>query len=239
MPELASPLPVDPPYPIVDLDPSLSSSPGKSPLTSFSLLRLPDCEKIIGNASTESMLDGNRLHGSAFPPATTSPPISQTDFAVPHEPQTRNQPKLPMQRLFAHLTFIFACAALALGGISTASAEDKAASATGTWTWTSPGRNGGAERKVTLTLQQDGEKLTGKLSSPGRDGAAARETEIADGSVKGADVAFSVTREFNGNKRTSNYTGKLSGDTITGKMTMKDQDGNDQSRDWTAKKEAK
>ena len=144
-----------------------------------------------------------------------------------------------MQRVFAHLTSVFACAVLALGGISTASAEEKAASATGTWTWTVPGRDGGAERKMSLTLKQDGEKLTGKLSSPGRDGGAARETEIADGSVKGADVAFSVTREFNETKRTTKYSGKLSGDTITGKAEMKDRDGNDQSRDWTAKKEAK
>jgi hypothetical protein len=92
---------------------------------------------------------------------------------------------------------------------------------------------------MTLTLKQEGEKLTGKVSSPGRDGGAARETEIADGSVKGADVTFSVTREFNGNKMTSKYSGKLSADAITGKVESKDRDGKDVSRDWTAKKEAK
>ena len=92
---------------------------------------------------------------------------------------------------------------------------------------------------MTLTLTQDGEKLTGKLSSPGRDGGEARETEIAEGSVKGADVTFSVTREFNGNKMTSKYSGKLNADAITGKIESKDRDGNDQKRDWTAKKEAK
>ena len=108
-----------------------------------------------------------------------------------------------MKREFANLTYLAFCAVLALGGISTASAEDKAPSATGTWTWTTPGRDGGEGRKMTLELKQDGEKLTGKLSSPGRDGGAARETEIADGSVKGTDVTFSVTREFNGNKITS------------------------------------
>jgi hypothetical protein len=144
-----------------------------------------------------------------------------------------------MQRIIAHLTSIVFCAVLALGGTSTATAEDKAPSATGTWGWTIPGRDGGADRKMTLTLTQDGEKLTGKVSSPGRDGAAPRDAEIADGSVKGADVTFSVTREFNGTKRTSKYVGKLSGDTITGKIEWKDRDGNDQSRDWTAKKEAK
>ena len=57
--------------------------------------------------------------------------------------------------------------------------------------------------------------------------------------VKGADVTFSVTREFNGNKFTSKYSGKLSADAITGKVESKDRDGKDQSRDWTAKREAK
>ena len=144
-----------------------------------------------------------------------------------------------MQHIFANLTYVAFCALFALGGISTASAEDKAPSATGNWTWTVPGRNGGAERKMSLTLTQAGEKLTGKLSSPGRDGGAARETEITDGTVKGADVTFSVTREFNGTKMTSKYSGKVSGDAITGKVESKDRDGNDQSRDWTAKREAK
>jgi len=143
-----------------------------------------------------------------------------------------------MQKIFANLTYVAFCAVVALGGISRASAEDKAPSATGTWTWTIPGRDGGAERKMSVTLTQAGEKLTGKLSSPGRDGAA-RETEITDGSVKGTDVTFSVTREFNGNKFTSKYSGKLSADAITGKVESKDRDGKDQSRDWTAKREAK
>lgn len=129
------------------------------------------------------------------------------------------------------------CAILALGSVTVAPADDKAPSATGTWTWTMPGRDGGAERKFSLTLKQDGEKLTGKLSSPGRDGAV-NETEIADASVKGTDVAFSVTREYNGNKRTSKYCGKLTADAITGKIEFKDREGKDQTRDWTAKREA-
>ena len=140
-----------------------------------------------------------------------------------------------MHRKFATITKVAFCTVLALGGITTAIAQD----ATGTCTWTQAGRDGGAERKMTLTLAQDGEKLTGKLSSPGRDGGEARETEISEGSVKGGEVAFSVTREFNGNKITSKYTGKVSADAITGKIASKDRDGNDRSRDWTAKKEAK
>ena len=142
-----------------------------------------------------------------------------------------------MHRKLTTLIKVASCAILALGPLSVASAEDKAASATGTWTWSTPGRDGGAERKFSLTLKQDGEKLTGKLKTPGRDGAVT-ETEISDGSVKGADVAFSVTRELSGNKMTSKYTGKLTADAITGKIESKDRDGNDRSRDWTAKREA-
>ena len=109
-----------------------------------------------------------------------------------------------MHRKFAIITKVAFCTVLALGGITTAIAQD----ATGTWTWTQAGRDGGAERKMTLTLKQDGEKLTGKLSSPGRDGGEARETEISEGSVKGGEVTFSVTREFNGNQITSNTPGR-------------------------------
>jgi hypothetical protein len=151
--------------------------------------------------------------------------------------------------MYRKLTSLIAagiCATLALSGTN-ATAEEKAAekkadaavSATGTWTWTQGGRNGGEGRKLTLTLTQDGEKLTGKLSSPGRDGGEARESEISEGSVKGADVAFSITREFNGNKVTAKYAGKLTADSITGKVTSAGRDGNEVARDWTAKKEAK
>ncbi len=128
------------------------------------------------------------------------------------------------------------CAMLALGAIVTSRAEEKAVSATGSYTWTTPGREGGAERKYSLTLTQDGEKLTGKVKSPGRDGAET-ETEIAEGTVKAGEVSFTVTREMNGNKRVSKYTGKLTADAITGKIASKDREGNDQSRDWTAKRD--
>lgn len=129
------------------------------------------------------------------------------------------------------------CAFVALGSIVSAPAEEKAATATGNWSWAMPGRDGGEERKFSLALVQDGEKLTGKVKSPGRDGATT-ETEIAEGSVKAGAVSFTVTREWNGNKRASTYTGKLSADAITGKIVSKDREGNDQSRDWTAKRDA-
>ena len=135
------------------------------------------------------------------------------------------------QFVLGSLFSLAACAFLALSAVSS-----QAADATGTWTWSRPGRNGGEAQKTTLTLKVDGEKLTGSVSSPGRQGAEPRKTEITDGKVKGDEISFSVTREFNGNKMTSKYSGKVTADTIKGKTEF-DRNGEAQSRDWEAKRE--
>ena len=134
----------------------------------------------------------------------------------------------------ARILTLAACAFVALSAVS----QTQAADATGTWTWSRPGRNGGEAQKMTLKLKAEGEKLTGTLSSPGRQGAAAVDTEISDGKVKGDEVSFSVTREFNGNKMTSKYAGKVSGDTLKGKVES-ERNGQAQSRDWEATREKK
>ena len=134
--------------------------------------------------------------------------------------------------IFAPLLTLATCAVLALGAASQAQAAD----ATGTWTWTRPGRNGGEAQKMTLTLKADGEKLTGSLTSPGRQAGDPVKTEISDGKVKGDEISFSVTREINANKMTTKYSGKISGDTIKGKAES-ERNGQLQSRDWEAKRE--
>lgn len=116
-----------------------------------------------------------------------------------------------------------------------------AADVNGTWTWTTPGRQGGPDRKNTLTLKVEGEKVTGKLSAPGRQGATT-EINIEDGKLKkgdekGDEISFKVTREFQGNKRVSKYSGKVAGDVIKGKFEFEGQDGQAQSREWEAKRE--
>ena len=110
--------------------------------------------------------------------------------------------------------------------------------AAGDWTWSTPGRNGGEPRKTTLVLKVEGEKLTGKITSPGRQGGEPQATEISEGKVKGSEVSFQVVREYNGNKFTMKYSGKLEGDTLKGKIES-ERDGQTQSRDWEAKREAK
>ena len=114
-------------------------------------------------------------------------------------------------------------------------AKDSKIDPAGKWTWTMPGRNGGPDRKSTLDLKVDGAKVTGKISSPGRDGQTT-ETEIADGKLKDGELSFSVTREWNGNKMTAKYNGKVAADKITGKISI-DRNGEAMIRDWEAKRE--
>jgi len=128
------------------------------------------------------------------------------------------------------------CALFSLADASLSrAADEKKGDPSGTWTWTTPGRNGGADRKMTLKLKTEGEKVTGTLSFPGQDGEPVK-SEIENGKIKGDEISFTVTREFNGNKRTMKYNGKISADTIKGKTEFERSNGETQSRDWEAKR---
>jgi hypothetical protein len=139
--------------------------------------------------------------------------------------------------LFASVTTVLLGAIVSLGILADARAEDQKSDASGTWTWTTRGRQGGPDRKITAKLKVAGDKITGTVSSPGRDGGTT-DTEITDGKVKGDEVSFSTSREVNGNKITYKYSGKLSGDTIKGKMEF-ERNGEPVNRDWEAKRETK
>ena len=129
-----------------------------------------------------------------------------------------------------------ACLALALTATVQSQAADKV-DPSGTWTWTTPGRDGGPGRTSTLKLKLDGDKLTGTMAAPGRQGGEARDVAISDASLKGDEIAFTVKREFNGNTFVAKYSGKVAGDSIKGKIET-ERDGNARSRDWEAKREA-
>jgi hypothetical protein len=130
-----------------------------------------------------------------------------------------------------------ACAALLLS--VAAQAEEKKADPVGTWTWTAPaGRQGGTERTNTLTFKKEGEKLVGTISAPGR-GGQPMEMKVDDAKVTGDEISFSTTREGQNGKIVTKYTGKLSGDSIKGKVSIDRGDGNPAaSRDWEAKRAA-
>jgi hypothetical protein len=123
------------------------------------------------------------------------------------------------------LLILFFCATLL------ASSSDKPelkVDVTGTWKWTMQRQNGGG-REVTMTLKQDGEKLTGTVSGMGFGGDA----DIQEGSIKDGDITFKIIRSRGGMEITTTYTGRFFGDTIKGKMDT-DMRGNKIPHEWEA-----
>lgn len=111
-----------------------------------------------------------------------------------------------------------------------------AADVTGKWTYEQAGRGGGPGRPVTITLKQDGAKLTGSVPGMGRGGDnPPPPTEITDGKVDGNNVSFTVKREFNGNSMVTKYEGTVSGDEMKLKVTRDTQNG-PQTSEVVAKK---
>jgi uncharacterized protein (DUF2147 family) len=106
-----------------------------------------------------------------------------------------------------------------------------AADVSGKWTYEMAGRNGGPARQVTITLKQDGAKLTGSV--PGfRDNPP---TEITNGKVEGNNVSFEVKREFNGNEMVTKYEGTVNGDEMKLKIS-RDTPNGPMTNEVTAKK---
>lgn len=127
----------------------------------------------------------------------------------------------------------FSCVAfiLVIAGLARVSRAAGKPDPTGTWKWSVTFNN--QTREQTLKLKLDGDKLAGTMV--GRDN---KETAIDDAMFKDGEVSFSVTRERDGQKRTTKYKGKLEGDTIKGKAES-ERNGQANSRDWEAKREKK
>ena len=113
---------------------------------------------------------------------------------------------------------------VALAGV--VSAEDKV---TGTWKWSTTFNN--QTRETTCKLKLDGNKVTGAVL-----GRNNQETPIEEGTFKDGQISFKVTRERNGMKFSTKYSGKLEGDTIKGKSES-ERNGQTQSNDWEAKRD--
>src|SRR3954454_16793147 len=119
--------------------------------------------------------------------------------------------------------FMLIFAALALAAFTSFGGDMDAA---GTWEWSLARQNG----VTILKLKQDGEKLTGSYTN--QFGKAA----ITDGSLKDGDITFKVKREFNGQPFVIKYSGKLSGDKVTGKCEF-DVNGETRALQWEAKRD--
>jgi len=118
--------------------------------------------------------------------------------------------------LFASF-FIFGMALIFAGG---ASAQKTVA---GEWdaTFDTPG----GPQALKLILKVDGEKLTGTAKR-------SRGDVPITGTIKGEDITFSYTIEYNGNSVTVSFSGKVKGDSMGGSVSFNDTAGDE----WSAKR---
>ena len=94
---------------------------------------------------------------------------------------------------------------------------------TGDWEMTITTPRG--ERTPNIHFEQEGEKLT--VTMQGRRGEV-----TAEGTVKGNEIEWTITRSTPRGEFTMTYTGKIEGDTMSGKVQM----GDFGSSEWKAEK---
>ncbi len=80
--------------------------------------------------------------------------------------------------------------------------------------WTLNLKFGQDEKTATLTLQQEGERLTGSISGPLGTG------EIANASMAADEVRFTVPLQIEGQTKEATFTGTLAGNEIRGSVTV-------------------
>jgi len=93
--------------------------------------------------------------------------------------------------------------------------------------WDAQFNTPGGPQPLKLILKVDGEKLTGTAKR-------SRGDVALNGTVKGDDITFAYTIEYNGNAVTLTFTGKIKGDTMAGTVSFNES----ASDDWSAKRAA-
>ena len=112
------------------------------------------------------------------------------------------------------------------------------ASPAGVWKWTVQGRQGGRGFEQTVKLEYKNATLSGIMPGRGTGQYSVPDTPISDASFKEGQINFSVTREFNGQKFTTKYSGKLEGNTIKGTFEREGLSGKAPSKsEWIATRE--
>jgi hypothetical protein len=99
--------------------------------------------------------------------------------------------------------------------VSVSAAQDKPANVAGSWTINVSGETGNAKQSMTLT--QEGGKITGTFKGPRQSGTIA-------GTVDGNNIKFHVTAGI-----PLDYTGTVDGDSMSGTMSGRGKTG-----DWKA-----
>lgn len=96
------------------------------------------------------------------------------------------------------------------------------ADVSGSWDMTTQSPRG--ERTSTITIAQDGEKIT--VTMPGRQGGEM----TGEGTLKGNAIQWTITRETPRGEFTITYEGTVTGDTMSGTAAMGDRG----AMEWTA-----
>ena len=107
--------------------------------------------------------------------------------------------------------------------VSAGTAAAQTTSVAGSWdgSMNTPGGSVG----VTFMFKVDGEKVTGTVKR------ASGELPL-QGTIKGSDINFSYTVNYNGNDITLTFTGKVTGDTMNGNVSF----GGQADDQWSAKR---
>lgn len=114
---------------------------------------------------------------------------------------------------------------LALAIILAAAGAVSAQSSSAAGEWEASMNTPGGARPFKLILKVEGEKLTGTVKRSSGD-------VPVQGTVKGSDISFGYTINYNGNNLTLTFTGKVKGDTMDGTVSF----GGNAEDAWSAKR---
>ena len=99
----------------------------------------------------------------------------------------------------------------------------------GVWKYTVEGPNGRSVES-TLTLKWENNQLSGNVDN------RAGKAEIKNARFADDQITFSVVRKLRRHEFTTNYTGKLEGDAITGTLQTTGRDDKPVTVSWSAKR---
>ena len=122
-----------------------------------------------------------------------------------------------MKRLLFSSIFVF--------GLAMVFASGALAQKTVAGEWDAEFNTPGGPQPLKLILKVDGEKLTGTAKR-------SRGDVALNGTIKGDDITFGYTIDYNGNPVTLTFIGKVKGDAMSGTVTFNDSN----SDDWSAKR---
>ena len=122
-------------------------------------------------------------------------------------------------------------ATLVLGLCGLAGAQGDKADPVGTWNCEY--QIGDQKRMLTMTIEKDGDKLTGTMSWPDQ-----KAEKLKDLKLKASNLTFSAVRKFMDNEFPLDFTLKIDGDKLKGKAAAKFM-GNKQEFDIEGKREKK